>query len=341
MKFKYKAPVEYNDLTSGWKWVESEYRGPHDIKVGVDRQTRKPNRGVEFDHDGYACHGGTNNSNDEVQWIYLHSHNPNHIALMAMICNHEDHATDTIVETVYEKYNVVYQRFEHPTLDHTYSMQDVTIDRFGRVTYPWFKLDSQWDQLVRSGKAHIADLKRRLRTDLLTTREEAKIEYCIQIVQELLDNEVCKNHPWKLTWPSPDTVTLDNTHPIGLPDGVPNPPKSVERTYKWGAVEHECADHPDVIEAVCPNTVAETEAIEPWPVMQINPCTHAHKVSHYLEHCEQCKEADPDVDLNDPAVHDAHHAKWCEECGYSHPEDSDGDGIPDHDDPDSENYHAH
>lgn len=313
MKFNYLAPVEYNDLTSGFKTVESEYCGPVDFKIFVDRKTRRPDRGVEFDHDGCPrCHGGTDGSDDEKQMIHLHAHNPNHIALMAMITNCEDHPTDTIVETVCEQYNMVYQRFEHPTLDHTYDLKKVTIDERGVVTYPWFQLESAtWKQLVQQGKSTIQQYRQRLATDFLTPTEEQKINYCIEIIQYVIDNEVSKNQPWKLAWPIPELVSLDNSVPIGLPDGVPNPPKDTTKTTYWGCVSHDTPPEygENGLDAVCPTTKAEADAIDPWAYEE-GYASHCHKVKHNSEIEAHLCEHHPELEITQEMINQMHEEEW-------------------------------
>ena len=162
MKFTYQAPVEYNDLSSGLRTVESEYLGPHDFKIYVNKYTHTIEH-TEFDHDGHPeLHNGSDNGSDDVFLVYLHSHNPNHIALMALLCNHEDHYAENQIEVVCEKYNMVYQRHEPMALDHTYDKATITVDENGIVTYPWWKLVWTWDMLVAQGKSHRNSIKERL-----------------------------------------------------------------------------------------------------------------------------------------------------------------------------------
>lgn len=312
MKFTYRAPVEYNDLTSGFRTIESEYSGPQDFKVFVDKVTRKLTHGVEFDHDGPVELGGSDNSPPGAEMILLHSHNPNHIVLMAMITNCEDHASETKVETVCEKYNMVYQRNADPAPDHTYDLKKVTIDQEGRVTYPWYQLPVTYTDLIKNGKAHIAALKQRLMTDVLSPTEIEKINYCIEVVQYCLDNEVSKNHPWKLAWPLPELVTLDNSVPIGLPDGVPNPPRVPNPSPCWGIVAHEHCCHKDghdiVLESVCPTTKAETDTLESWKFTEDLP-SHCYKVNHYHQiDDELC--CDPMTDVSFEEIAQKHEEEW-------------------------------
>ena len=75
MRFTYQAPVEYNDLTSGLRTIESRYKGPHDFKVKVHRITRLITGGVEFDHDGHtSLHNGTDISDPDFEMIYLQNY---------------------------------------------------------------------------------------------------------------------------------------------------------------------------------------------------------------------------------------------------------------------------
>jgi hypothetical protein len=313
MKFTYQAPVEYNDLTSGFKTVESEYSGPHDFKVYVDPITRKITRGVEFDHDGHPeIHGGSDISvnTDDMEMVYLHSHNPNHIVLMAMITNHEDHKTDTKVEVVCEKYNMVYQRHEHPALDHTYDLRLVTIDKNGIVTYPWWQMPTTWDMLVRNGKGHKQDIVNRMNNTYMHPDLYEKAKYCCEIIDYVLANEISKNHPWKLAWPIPETVTLDNSVPIGLGDtGIPNGPRDYDSTTAWGLVPHEFAYHMDgddvVIDGVCPTTPEEAAKLQPWTELTEDHPTHSERVSTMLEVQQRLIDNDPNIQLTNEILQNA------------------------------------
>lgn len=310
MKFTYIAPVEYNDLTSGFRTIESEYTGPHDFKVYVDVNTRRIEHGVEFDHDGHPeIHGGTDSfaHRDDVEMIYLHSHNPNHIALMAMICNHEDHTAENQVEVVCEKYNMVYQRHEPPTLDHTYDRRLITIDSRGVVTYPWWQMDITWDMLVTQGKSHRNTIAERLRTDILTQEQRDKANYCIEIIDYVLLNGVSQKHPWKVAWPDIHSVTLDNSIPIGIPDGIPNGPREMSRTEMWGAVPHDPACHYEgdhiVLDAICPTTPEEAAQLEPWVDLHEDHPTHSTQVALHLEARESLHASvEPHVELTNDHV---------------------------------------
>ena len=288
MKFKYLAPNEYNDLSSGFRWIESEYLGPHDFKIYVDRATQKIIN-VEFDHDGHPeIHNGSDTSPDHVYMVYLHCHNPNHIALMAMICNHEDHYAENQVEVVCEKYNMVYQRHEPPALDHTYDLRKCTIAENGVVTYPWWQMAITWESVVAQGKSHRSTIKERLRNDILSETQRAKGEYCCEIVDYVILNEVSKNHPWKICWPAINDVSLDNSVPIGIPpDDGPNPSRQLERTTQWGAVPHEPAYHIEgddfVLDAICPTTPEEAAELQPWNELHDEHPTHSTMVALHNE----------------------------------------------------------
>ena len=279
----------YGTVSKGYKTVESEYLGPHDFKVYVDKKTREITHGVEFDHDGHPdVHDGSDNSREHCDMIYLHSHNPNHIALMAMLTNHEDHKTDNVVEVICEKYNMVYQRHEHPSLDHTYSLREITIDKNGIVTYPWFKLDSSWQSLVNQGKSYRSQLASSINDKLLTGDDKKKHEYCIEIIEHVILNEISKNQPWKIAWPNPETVTLDNSCPIGLAgEYEPNPGRNFESTKSWGAVPHEPAYHIEgddfVLDAICPTTPAEAAELQPWDELHDEHPTHSTMVALHSE----------------------------------------------------------
>lgn len=323
MRFTYQAPVEYNDLTSGLRTVESRYKGPHDFKVKVDRITRLVNGGVEYDHDGHPdLHGGTNISDKDFEMIYLHSHNPNHICLMALITNHEEHAAPNVVETVCAKYNMVYQRHEPMDLFHTFDLNKITIDSRGVVKYAWWQMVISWEMLVSQGRSHRAGLVERMK-DYLTKDDRAKAEYCIEIIDYVLENEISMKHPWKIAWPSINSVTLDNSLPIGLgggstpdPDWLPYEEDQDFTTTKWGIVEHEHADRPvgsGLLASVNPMTDAEVAATVPWvdSFLTADHPTHSAKCNHYL-HCddELCHAAGPSGDVSFEQIAQYHAEEW-------------------------------
>lgn len=322
MRFTYQAPVEYNDLTSGLRIVESRYKGPHDFKVLVHKVTRLIS-GVEYDHDGHPdLHGGTNTGTEDYEMIYLHSHNPNHICLMAMITNHEEHEAPNVVETVCAKYNMVYQRHEPMDLFHTFDLRSTTIDSRGVVKYAWWQMVISWEMLVNQGHSHVRSLQERMKS-YMTNDDRAKAEYCIEIVNYAIDNEISMKHPWKIAWPNVDTVTLDNSVPIGLGGGsTPNAdwlPYEEDldcHTCKWGVVEHEHADRPvgsGLLASVNPMTDAEVAATVPWvdSFLTAEHPTHSEKCNHYLE-CddELCHGAGPTGEVSMDQIHHHHTEEW-------------------------------
>ena len=318
MKFTYLAPIEYSDLSSGFRTVESEYHGPHDFKVHVDKITRKVEKGVEYDHDGCThTHGGSDNSPPGCDMVYLHSHNPNHIVLMALITNHEHHTAVNKVEVVCEKYNMVYQRHEPMAVDHTYSFKDCTIDERGVVTYPWYKLEWSWDMLVAQGRSHKNTIRERQRVDILTQAQHDKADYCCEIIDYVILNQISKNHPHKIAWPDIHSVTLDNSMPIGLPDGIPNADRTYdlsECTSCWGIVPHEHCCHAEghdfVLESICPTTAAEAAALAPWE-MSAEVYSHAVKVAHYHS-CddELCNDVGGHVEITFEEIAHLHTTRW-------------------------------
>jgi hypothetical protein len=318
MKFTYLAPNEYNDLSSGFRTVESEYNGPADFKVYIDPITRKINKGVEFDHDGPCCFGGTDNSPDDAEMVYLHSHNPNHIVLMALLTNCEDHIAINKVEVVCEQYNMQYQRYEPPAPDHTYSFKDCTIDENGVVTYPWYVLDVTWDKLVAQAKSHKNMIRERQRVDVLTQSQHDKADYCCEIIDYIIINEVSKNHPWKIAFPDIHSVTLDNSVPIGIPDGVYNGPLQLEKTKAWGIVCHESCCHADgddvILESCCATPVgAPGPNLEDVPAFEVTPelPTHSAKCKHYHQ-CddELCDGVDGTIEISFEEIAQKHEAEW-------------------------------
>jgi hypothetical protein len=321
MKFTYLAPIEYNDLSSGFKTIESEYHGPHDFKVYVDPQTRLITRGVEFDHDGHPeIHGGTDMTESpdvtDMDMIYLHSHNPNHIALMAMICNHEGHQATNIIEVVDEKYNMVYQRWDPIALDHTYDLRKCTIDENGIVTYAWWQMVISWPMLVNQGKSHRNQIVNRLHNDVLTKDQRDKANYCIEIIDYVILNEVSSKHPWKIAWPSIETVTLDNSVPIGMVDGVPNPDRNMPLTESWGATPHEIAYHIEdtedeefVLDAICPTTAEEAAKLAPWDELHDGHPSHSRCVACYLEVQQSLIDSNPDIHLTADMIQAAYNAQ--------------------------------
>jgi len=323
MRFTYQAPVEYNDLTSGLRTVESRYKGPHDFKVYVNKVTRLYEYGVEYDHDGHPdLHGGTNTSDQDYDMIYLHSHNPNHICLMAMITGHEEHAAPNVVETVCAKYNMVYQRHEPMDLFHTFDIRKTTIDTRGVVKYAWWQMVISWKMLVEQGLSHINGLKNTM-AGYMTNADRAKAEYCIEIVNYVIENEISMKHPWKIAWPSIDTVTLDNSVPIGLGGGstpdtdwLPYEEDPSYTTTKWGMVEHEHADRPvgsGLLASVNPMTDAEVAATVPWvdSFLTADHPTHSEKCNHYLK-CDDhlCNDAGPNVEISFEQIHQHHTEEW-------------------------------
>jgi len=316
MKFTYLAPNEYNDLTSGFRTVTSEYHGPHDFKIRVNKQTRIVD-GTEYDHNGHPeIHGGTYDSDDTHDQIYLHSHNPNHIALMAMICNHEDHTADNQVETVCEKYNMVYQRHEPPALDHTYDLRKCTVDENGVVTYAWWQLTFSWEMLINQGKSHRAQIAERLSRDILTQEQRDKGNYCLEIIDYVVLNQISKKYPWKVAWPMMDQVTLDNSMPIGIPDGIPNKPRALTRTETWGAVPHETAYHIEdtedenfVLDAVCPVTAEDAAKLAPWDELHDGHPSHSRCVTCYQEVQQSLIDSNPDIQLTTEMVQAAYNAQ--------------------------------
>jgi hypothetical protein len=315
MKFTYVAPNDYNDLTTGFRTIESEYVGPLDFKVYVDKNTRKLDRGVEYDHDG--CNG-CDNSPDDCESILLHSHNPNHIVLMAMITGHEGHSAVNQVETVCEQYNMVYQRHEPPTVMHTYDLRNCTIDTNGVVTYAWYQLEVSWEMLVRQGMSHKAGIRERQRVDILTAEQHTKADYCCEIIDYVILNEVSKNQPWKIAWPLLDQITLDNSRPIGIPDGIPNSDLVPDPTEKWGIVRHEPAYHKDgdhvVLDAVCPTCVGvagpNPDEVAPMEITPDLP-SHSEKVIHYHQ-CDDalCNDAGSHVEITFEEIAEKHETEW-------------------------------
>jgi len=319
MKFTYLAPNEYNDLTSGFRTIESEYLGPLDLKVHVNLETRKIDRGVEYDHDGHPeVHGGSDNSPDDAEMIYLHSHNPNHIVLMALLTNCEDHTAVNQVEVVCEKYNMVYQRHEPPAPDHTYDLKNVTIDTNGVVTYPWYQLAISWEMIVKNAKSHKEMIRERQRVDILTEAQHQRADYCCEIIDYILLNEVSKNHPWKVAMPDIHSVRLDNSLPIGIPDGIPNGARALEHTTAWGIVCHEPCCHKDGLDVVLAAVCATPEGqhglnasdITPWKVTKDLP-THSTKVNHYHQ-CddELCDGAATDIEITFEQIAQLHEERW-------------------------------
>ena len=319
MKFTYLAPNDYNDLTSGFRTIESEYTGPADFKVHVNAVTRKIDRGVEFDHDGSPeCHGGSDNSPDDAQMILLHSHNPNHIVLMAMLTGCEDHYAENQVEVICAQYNMVYQRHEPPTADHTYDLKNVTIDENGVVTYPWYQLDMSWNMLVNQIRSHKTAIRERQRVDVLTQSQHDKADRCCEILDYILLNEIGKNTPWKVALPDIHSVTLDNSIPIGMPDGIPNGPRVVEKTSKWGIIKHDLCCHKDgddvVLEAVCATPVGahgpNPDEVTPFAITPDLP-THAAKCKHYHQ-CddELCDGVDGSLEITFEEIEQKHEAEW-------------------------------
>jgi len=329
MKFTYQAPVEYNDLSSGLRTVESEYLGPHDFKVYVDSKTRLLTHGVEYDHDGHPeIHGGTDMTEDpdsqHMDMIYLHSHNPNHIALMAMICNHEDHTATNVVEVVDEKYNLVYQRHEPMALDHTYDLRKCTIDENGIVTYAWWNLAVSWDMIVAQGKSHKTSIRERLRVDILTADQRAKAEYCCEIIDYVILNGVSKKHPWKIAWPDIHTVSLDNSLPIGLGDDyTPNEDRNYESTTAWGAVPHEPAYHMDgddvVIDAICPTTAEDVAKLQPWTELTADHPTHSEAVATYLQVQQSLIDSNPNIELTTDMIQAAYNQQLAQQTANTPP----------------------
>jgi len=308
MKFTYQAPKEYNDLSTGLRTVESEYLGPHDIKIYVSADTHKIEH-VEFDHDGHPeVHNGTDTSADvdHMFLVYLHSHNPNHIALMAMICNHEDHPADNKIDIVCEKYNMVYQHHEPPSLDHTYDYSQITIDKNGVVTYPWWKLKVTWEDLVKNGRSHRLQIAERLRTDILTEEQRKKGNFCLEIIDYVILNEISKDQPWKIAWPTIDSVCLENTLRIGLPDDIPNGSREMLRTTEWGVVPHEHCCHIDgddcVLESVCPTTAAEAAVLSPWTDLCCDHPTHSTNVALWNTIRTLLIANDPDIHLTKDVI---------------------------------------
>lgn len=304
MKFTYKAPVEYNVLSSGLRDVESNYNGPHDFKVFVDPITRLVNKGVEFDHDGHPdIHGGTPDvvSDSSREMIYLHSHNPNHIVLMALICNHEDHYAKTQVEVVCEKYNMVYQRHEPMALDHVYDLKKCTIDSNGVVTYAWWKLDITWDMMVAQGKSHRQQIAERLRLDILTADQIKKANYCLEIIDYVILNEISKDTPWKIAFPLMDAVCLKNSVRIGLPDNIENGSRVLPITPQWGVVPHDSACHFEdedfVLAAICPITAEEAALLTPWTDLCPDHPTHLTNVALWNTVTQLMIANDPDIEL--------------------------------------------
>ena len=327
MKFTYLAPKEYNDLSSGLRTVTSDYHGPHDFKIFVNKKTRLI-EGAEFDHDGHSeVHAGTDNSSDTHDQIYLHSHNKNHIVLMAMLTNCENHSAVNQVETVCEKYNMVYQRHEPPSPDHTYNELKCTVSNKGVVTYAWWQLVFSWDALIAQGKSHRAQIVERLARDILTQEQRNKGNYCLEIIDYVVLNQISKKHPWKVAWPLMDTVTLDNSIPIGMPDGVPNGPRQLETTTAFGSVEHESCYHmhdddtdgEHVLESKCPMTAQEAAIVEGAiaydEALAYNWCnarlssdhpSHCHRVDEYQSVIDDLIRANPDIELTAELIKQAH-----------------------------------
>jgi len=255
--------------------------------------------------------------------VYLHSHNPNHIALMAMITNHEGHKTVNTVEVVCEKYNMVYQRLEHPSLDHTYDLRKITIDQQGIVTYPWWKLDVDYKMLVTQGKGYRSQLANRLLTEVLTDDEKAKLNYSIEIIDYVILNKICEKQPWKIAWPNPDTVTLDNSMPIGMPDGVPNADRDFEATTAWGAVPHELPYHMDgddvVVDTVCPTTAEDAAKLQPWTELTADHPTHSTAVAMYAQVQQSLIDSNPDIQLTTDLVQAAYNQQLAQQAALAAP----------------------
>jgi hypothetical protein len=341
MRFTYQAPVEYNDLTSGLRTVESRYQGPHDFKIYVDRKTHLLTHGVEYDHDGHPIlHGGIDESDDQSFLVYLHSHNPNHICLMAMICNHEEHEAPNVVETVCEKYNMVYQRHEPMDLLHTFDFRKTKINEKGVVTYAWWQMVITWEMLVRQGISHKNTINTRLQKDVLTKEQREKAAYCIEIIDYVIDNEISMKHPWKIAWPDIDTVSLDNSIPIGLGGGtvpdehwLPIEEQPYYKTNIWGSCAHENADRPEgsgLLRSKNPMTPAEAALVEGALVydeaLAYNWCnerlcdehpSHCHVVDQYQIVQENLIKDNPDIELTAELVRLAHanHIAVCEANG--------------------------
>lgn len=298
MKFTYKAPNEYHDLTSGFRRIESEYLGPHDFKVYVNKKTQLI-ESVEFDHDGCCeVHGGTDNSAEHQYSVYLNCHNPNHIVLMSMICGDESHPCKNMVEVVCEKYNMVFQRDDPPLPSQTYNWRKCKVSENGIVTYAWFEMVFTWDMLVAQGQSHKEMIRSALRSGTLSASLAEKADYCIEIVDYVINNEISKQHPWKVAWPDLYEVTLDNSMPIGMPNGQPRPDRVVPLTTCWGAVPHDCAAHFDgdeqvMVEADCPVTKEEVDILEPW-VVPAEYASHLHNVCLYNQALDALIAEEPD-----------------------------------------------
>jgi hypothetical protein len=341
MRFTYQAPVEYNDLTSGLRTVESRYQGPHDFKVYVDKVTRLVTHGVEYDHDGHpGLHAGDPETLHEgCEMHYLHSHNPNHICLMAMITNHEEHEAPNVVEVVCEKYNMVYQRHEPMDLFHTFDFQKCTIDERGVVTYAWWKMDISWEMLVSQGISHRGVIQERMKGYMSAERMQ-KAQYCIEIIDYVLSNEISKKHPWKVAWPDIDTVSLDNSIPIGLGSGTQKNEDwlAIElqpyyQTTYWGSTPHEKADRPvgsGLLRSKNPMSPSEAALVEGALVYQesLSYCwcderltdahpSHCHRVDEHDIIRQQLIDSNPDIQLTAHLIRTAHehHCKVCEENG--------------------------
>jgi hypothetical protein len=327
MKFTYKAPEEYLD-TSGkkLKTVESEYNGPHDIKILVDKQTRKFFN-VEFDHDGHPeIHGGTDSSNDVWDHMYLHSHNPNHIVLMAMICNHEDHETDDIAEVIDTKYNMVYVRPEHPNLLHTYEMSEITISTDGIVTYPWKQPHITWSEFSQGVSYQKTYFKNLLLSNAGDNIRIEKINRCIEIMDYITTN-MRNVSPWKIAFPNLNTITMDNSVAIGSRESHELPVKIVDYTFTttdcWGVVDHEPAFHIEgddfVLDAICPTNQVEASQLQPWNELTDQHPTHSVAVSAYNAVQQSLIDSNPDIALTTSMIQAAYRQQLAQQAALAAP----------------------
>ena len=327
MKFTYPAPIEIYVPSSGFRTIESDYFGPHDLKVFVDAKTRKFVHGVQYDHDGHPeIHDGSDPSDgvDHMEMVYLHSHNPNHIVLMAMITNHEDHKAPTVAQVIDEKYNMVWQQWDPMPLDDVYDLRDTTIDANGIVTYHLKTLDMTWASLVANGMSHAALIKNVLNTNPFLTEDQiAKGNKCIEVINYIIKNEISKDTPWKITWPDMNNITLDNSVPIGVPDGIPNPDKDHPRTEVWGAVPHEPAYHMDgddvVVEGVCPTTAEDAAKLQPWTELTEDHPTHSESVKTFEQVQQSLIDKDPNIHLTTDIVQAAYNDYLAQQAASNAP----------------------
>jgi hypothetical protein len=128
-------------------------------------------------------------------------------------------------------------------------------------------------------------------------------------------NQISYKHPWKIAWPHVESVTLDNSVAIGMPDGVPNPDRNMLHTESWGATPHEPAYHMDgddvVIDAICPTTAEEAAKLQPWTELTTDHPTHSEAVDNYNKVQQSLIDSNPDIHLTTDMVQAAY-KNWLE-----------------------------